>query len=38
MAYNLYYRVGISASGATYDLSDDLSSLTVEQQEGQPTP
>lgn len=36
MAGNLYYRVGVSSSGAAYDLSDDLSSLMVEQKEGQP--
>ena len=36
MAGDLYYRVGVTSSGATYDLSDDLSSLTVEQKEGQP--
>jgi phage protein D len=36
VAGDLYYRVSVSASGASYDLSDDLSSLTVEQREGQP--
>lgn len=36
MPGDLYYRVSVSASGASYDLSDDLSSLTVDQQEGQP--
>lgn len=36
MAGDLYYRVSVSASGASYDLSDDLSSLTVDQHEGQP--
>jgi phage protein D len=33
---DLYYRVGVTASGAAYDLSDDLSSVTVEQHEGEP--
>jgi phage protein D len=36
MSGDLYYRVSVSASGASYDLSDDLSSLTVDQHEGQP--
>lgn len=38
MPGDLYYRVSVSvsASGASYDLSDDLSSLAVDQQEGQP--
>ena len=33
MPGDLYYRVSVSASGASYDMSDDLSSLTVEQRE-----
>jgi hypothetical protein len=33
---DLYYRVSVTAPGASYDLSDDLSSLTVEQHEGEP--
>jgi phage protein D len=33
---DLYYRVGVTASGTAYDLSDDLSSVTVEQHEGEP--
>jgi phage protein D len=36
VAGDLFYRVSINASGASYDLSDDLSSLTIEQHEGQP--
>jgi phage protein D len=36
VAGDLYYRVGVTSSGAAYDLSDDLSSLSVEQKEGQP--
>jgi uncharacterized protein len=36
MPGDLYYRVGVTSSGATYDLSNDLSSFTVEQHEGQP--
>jgi phage protein D len=36
MAGDLYYRVSVTASGASYDMSDDLSSFTVEQVEGQP--
>ena len=35
MPGDLYYRVSVSAGGAEYDLSHDLSSLTVEQREGQ---
>lgn len=35
MAGDLFYRIGVTASGATFDLSDDLSSLTIEQREGQ---
>jgi uncharacterized protein len=30
-----YYRVSVSASGASYDLSEDLSSFTIDQREGQ---
>jgi uncharacterized protein len=33
---DLYYRVSVSASGVPYNLSDDLSSFTIEQKEGQP--
>jgi phage protein D len=33
---DLYYRVSVSAPGASCDLSDDLSSFTVDQQEGKP--
>jgi phage protein D len=33
---DLYYRVNVSAGGFQYDLSDDLSSLTIDQTEGQP--
>jgi len=33
---DLYYRVTVKASGASYELSDDLSSLTIDQKEGQP--
>jgi phage protein D len=33
---DLYYRVSVAASGVPYDLSDDLSSLSIEQREGQP--
>lgn len=36
MPGDLYYRVGVTASGTAYDLSDDLSSVTVEQHEGEP--
>jgi len=32
---DLFYRVSVSSSGASYDLSDDISSLEVQQQEGQ---
>lgn len=35
MTGDLYYRISVSSSGAEYDLSDDLSSLRVEQREGQ---
>jgi phage protein D len=34
MPGDLYWRVSIASSGASYDASDDLSSLTVEQKEG----
>jgi uncharacterized protein len=36
MANDLYYRVGVTASGARYDLSSDIGSLTVEQRASQP--
>ncbi|HXQ45347.1 MAG TPA: contractile injection system protein, VgrG/Pvc8 family [Caulobacteraceae bacterium] len=36
MAGDLYYRVSVTSSGASYDMSDDLSSFTIEQVEGQP--
>jgi phage protein D len=36
MPDDLYYRVSVKASNVTYDLSDDLSSLTIDQQEGRP--
>lgn len=36
MAEDLYYRVGLAAAGATYDLSNDVGSLTVEQRASQP--
>jgi phage protein D len=35
VAGNYFYRVGVTASGASYDLSDDISSLTIEQKERQ---
>ena len=34
MPGDLYYRVSVISSGVSYDLSDDLSSLTVDQCEG----
>jgi len=36
MPGDLFYRVGVTASGVSYDLSADVSSLTIDQQEGQP--
>lgn len=36
MGGDLYYRVSVSAGGADYNASDDISSLTVDQHEGQP--
>jgi len=36
MANDLYYRVGVTATGAKYDLSHDVGSLTVEQRASQP--
>lgn len=36
MPDDLFYRVGVTAPGATYDLSNDLGSLTVEQRSSQP--
>jgi phage protein D len=33
---DLYYRVGVSASGSAYDISGDLSSLSIDQHEGEP--
>ncbi len=36
MANDLYYRIGITAPGATYDLSNDIGSLIVEQRSSQP--
>jgi hypothetical protein len=36
VAGDLYYRIGITAPGATYDLSNDIGSLTVEQRSSQP--
>ncbi len=35
MAGDLFYGVKVSASGATYDLTSDSSSFTIEQREGQ---
>jgi len=36
MADDLFYRVGISAAGASYDLPADVGSLTLEERESQP--
>ena len=36
MADDLFYKVSVTAPGATYDLSNDLGSLTVEQRASQP--
>ncbi len=36
MADDLFYRVAVSAPGATYDLSSDLGSMTVEERASQP--
>ncbi len=36
MPAGLYYRVGVTAPGTTYDLSDDIGSLIVEQRASQP--
>ncbi len=36
MANDLYYRLGVTASGAKYDLSNDIGSVTVEQRASQP--
>ncbi len=36
MADDLFYQVSVTAPGATYDLSSDLGSLTVEQRASQP--
>jgi hypothetical protein len=36
VADDLYYRIGITAAGVTYDLSDHIGSLTVEQRSSQP--
>ena len=36
MADDLVYKVSVTAPGATYDLSNDLGSLTVEQRASQP--
>lgn len=36
MADDLYYRVGVKATSAKYDLSSDIGSLTVEQRASQP--
>ena len=36
MPGDLYWRITINSSGMSYDASDDLSSLTIEQQEGAP--
>lgn len=33
----LYWRVGVTANGVSYDLSLDLSSFTVEEEDGAPT-
>jgi uncharacterized protein len=33
---DLYYRLTVSSSGVSYETSDDLSSLTIEQSEGVP--
>jgi uncharacterized protein len=34
---DLFYRVGVTASGAKYDLSSDVGSLTLEERESEPT-
>ncbi|TEB07871.1 Phage late control gene D protein (GPD) [Pelotomaculum schinkii] len=36
MKYDLYYRISVKAGNASYDLSHDLSSLTVEESETGP--
>src|SRR5438309_2040057 len=36
MAGDLYWRMSVNSSGVQYDASDDISSLTIEQQEGTP--
>jgi phage protein D len=36
MARDLYYGITVDGDGANYDLSDDISALTVDQQEGKP--
>jgi phage protein D len=36
MSDDLFYRVSVTAAGATYDLSGDVGSLTLEERESQP--
>jgi Bacteriophage probable baseplate hub protein len=36
VAGDLYYRIGVTAPGVTYDLSNDIGSVTVEQRSSQP--
>lgn len=36
MADDLFYSIEVDTEGADYDLSDDISSLTIDQQEGKP--
>jgi phage protein D len=37
MSRDLFYRVGVTASAARYDLSSDVGSLTLEERESEPT-
>jgi hypothetical protein len=36
MSQDLYYRVGVNAGSAAYDLSQDLTALTIDEESGKP--